>query len=129
MARVLIVDDDADFANAIAKTVASDGHLTEIQLDTASAMKSIETRRPDLVILDVMFPENDTAGFEFARQLRNNDECKNMPILMLTAINAKSSLGFGAKDIDESWLPVDDFLEKPVDLNILKQRVAQMLQR
>jgi hypothetical protein len=48
---------------------------------------------------------------------------------MLTAINAKSPVGFGfsSADIDEDWLPVTDFLEKPVDLDVLLERVSTLL--
>ena len=48
---------------------------------------------------------------------------------MLTAINSKFPLGFGARDIDEQWLPVSDFLEKPIDLEVLRDKVAQLLQK
>ncbi|GAJ17044.1 unnamed protein product [marine sediment metagenome] len=47
---------------------------------------------------------------------------------MLTAINTKFPLGFGLKDIDDRWLPVTDFLEKPVDFDVLISKVAKLLQ-
>jgi hypothetical protein len=46
---------------------------------------------------------------------------------MLTAVNTRFPLGFGPKDIDERWLPVTDFLEKPVDFDTLRHKVAQLL--
>ena len=83
---------------------------------------------PDLVILDVMFPESDTAGFTFARAMRHfNEKLKDIPILMLTAVNTKFPLGFSSIDIDNNWLPVNDFLEKPVDLDVLRERVSRIL--
>ena len=87
-----------------------------------------ESFRPDLVILDVMFPEDPSAGFELARSIQHDDEnLKGIPILMLTAINVRFPLGFGSRDIDEEWLPVSDFLEKPIDLNVLRKKVADLL--
>jgi len=50
-----------------------------------------------------------------------------MAYLMLTAINTRVPLGFGAQDIDDVWMPVDDFLEKPVDLDQLQAKVAGMV--
>jgi DNA-binding response OmpR family regulator len=77
-----------------------------------------------------MFPEDSTAGFELARAMRKKYEgLQQVPILMLTAVNTKFPLGFSARDIDEDWLPVSDFLEKPVDLDVLEQRVAAILAR
>jgi CheY-like chemotaxis protein len=90
----------------------------------------MQSKLPDLVVLDVMFPEDASAGFELARSMRHkNQNLKDVPILMLTAINTKFPLGFGAKDIDDDWLPVTDFLEKPVDFDLLRQKIAELLGR
>ncbi len=128
MAYVLIVDDDEDFAHTAAVVLRRDGHDVQIELDTGDALESMKSKHPDLVVLDVMFPEDASAGFELARSMRHkNQNLKDIPILMLTAINTKFPLGFGAKDIDDDWLPVTDFLEKPVDFDLLRQKVADLL--
>jgi DNA-binding response OmpR family regulator len=128
MAYILIVDDDEDFASTAAIVLQKEGHDIKIELSTDDAEKSMEDKTPDLVVLDVMFPEDDSAGFELARLMRQKSETlKKVPILMLTAINTKFPLGFGSKDIDEDWLPVADFLEKPVDFEVLRQKVSALL--
>lgn len=55
------------------------------------------------------------------------DNVKDIPILMLTAVNTEFPLGFGSQDIGNEWLPVEDFLEKPVDFDLLKKKVSEML--
>jgi len=128
MAYLLIVDDDEDFADTAATVLRREGHDVHIELDTGDAVKSMEEKCPDLVILDVMFPESAHAGFDLARLIRHESgKLKDVPILMLTAINAKFPLGFGPQDIDDAWMPVTDFLEKPVDLEVLKHKVTRLL--
>jgi DNA-binding response OmpR family regulator len=128
MAYVLIVDDDQDFAETIALVLRNEGYDVQINYDTESAFQNMKNKTPDLVLLDVMFPEDSSAGFELARIMRHESETlKMIPILMLTAINAKFPLGFGPNDIDGEWMPVTDFLEKPVDFDVLKDKVSKLL--
>jgi DNA-binding response OmpR family regulator len=128
MSYVMIVDDDEDFATAVATVLRRAGHEVKVDLDLSTAAGSMAERPPDLVVLDVMFPEDSTGGFEFARGVRRRkDALKDLPILMLTAVNRRFPLGFSAKDIDDEWLPVTDFLEKPVDLDVLADRVETIL--
>ena len=128
MSYILIVDDDEDFAKAAATVLKDAGHNVNIELNIKTAEKSMSEKRPDLVVLDVMFPENNSAGFELARTMKHySDNLKDIPILMLTAVNSNFPFGFNSKDIDDHWLPVNEFLEKPVDLDIFSKKVSDML--
>ena len=129
MAYVMIVDDDEDFVSAAARVLRDDGHEVHVKLDTRSALENMLKRPPDLAVLDVIFPEDISAGFELARRMRHDHEAlRNVPILMLTAVNQKFPLGFGPGDINGNSLPVADFLEKPVDFDVLRSRVSDLLQ-
>jgi DNA-binding response OmpR family regulator len=128
MAYLMIVDDDDNFASATAVALQHAGHEVTISPDPAAAVADMGARVPDLIILDVMFPEAASGGFELARFIRRADSpLAEVPILLLTAVNARFPLGFGPQDIGESWLPVSDFLEKPVDLRVLLTRVNALL--
>lgn len=128
MSHLMIIDDDIDFASAAATVLQDAGHEVTIELNTTSAENSILNRQPDLIILDVMFPENDSAGFEFARKIKHSDgDIKNIPILLLTAVNSSFPLGFSSNDIDEDWLPIETFMEKPVDFDILVKKINTII--
>jgi len=125
MAYLLIVEDDEDLANATARVLGDVGYEVEIALDTKTAMTSMAEKHPDLVILDVMFPENPSAGLELALTVKHErEDLKEIPILMLTEVNTKYPLGLS---IDDNLLPVADFLEKPTDFDQLLKKVADLL--
>jgi len=128
MAYILVADDDEDFAEATATILRDDGHEVVVELEVERALDSIQERRPDLLVLDVMFPEDASAGFDAARKIQQlGREYAQMPVLMLTAINQRFPLGFGPEEIDDDWLPVSDFMEKPVDFSILRKKVEDLL--
>ena len=127
MAFLLIIDDDEEFADAIAIVCRAEGHEVIVENDFRCADARFAERVPDAVILDVMFPENPSGGFELARAIRKKSE--DVPILMLTAVNQQFPLGFSNKDIDPVWLPVADFMEKPVDFETLKTKIDELLKR
>jgi DNA-binding response OmpR family regulator len=129
MAYLLVVDDDEDFTNAIEIVLQNAGHEVQTQQDIEGGLKSMKEKPPDLVILDVMFPENSSAGFDLARTMKREEKLKDVPVLILSAVNTKFFLGFGSGDIDEDWLPVHDFLEKPMDFDVLKNKVNELLQK
>ena len=125
MAYLLIVDDDQEFAGSVATVCQAAGHQVLTVHTTEQALAQVAERRPDGILLDVMFPEDPSGGFQLARDIRRR--FGNIPILLLTAVNQQFPLGFSTKDVNSAWLPATDFLEKPVEFPLLQERVKQLL--
>ena len=130
MARLMIVDDDEDFVFAVSEALRIAGHDVACEPDTRSALAAMHEHRPDLVILDVMFPQGSSGGFDLARTMRHESgDLREIPILMLTAVGQRFPFGFGPSDIGEDSLPVDIYLEKPVEPDLLSAEIARLLAR
>ncbi|MFW6164072.1 MAG: response regulator transcription factor [Planctomycetota bacterium] len=127
MARVLIVDDDEDFTVAATEMLRLVDHEVAVEPRADAALARMRAQRPDLVILDVMFPQGSSAGFELARTMREDVALHRVPILMLTAVGQKFPFGFGPSDVGDEALPVDDFVEKPVEPGVLREKVSTLL--
>ena len=129
MARILIIDDDPDIVLAVRMSLAADGYEVIEANCGAQGIDMIKAERPDLIILDVMM-ETKTEGFQMALKLHSPDptsefvEFKDIPILMLTAIHSTTPLRF-EPDID--YLPVELFVDKPIELEDLVGKVEWML--
>jgi len=129
MKSVYIVDDDRNIVDAISIVLKSAGYRVGFQNDEENLVENLISFQPDIVILDVIFPENNDAGFEMARLMKANDKTKNIPIMMLSAINEKGMYGFtfSNRDKDESYLPVEEFVEKPIQPEELLRKVAKII--
>jgi len=121
MARILIVDDDVDIIEASRVMLELDGHEVLAAYNFKEGLGAALERKPDLLILDVMMDEPDD-GFALAQTLRARGV--QAPIVMLTSVSRVSGYQFGA---DDEMLPVQAFLQKPVDPTLLQHKVRELL--
>jgi len=117
--RVLVVDDEEHITELVAMGLGYNGFDVERVSTGRAALDSIEKRRPDLIVLDVMLPDLD--GFEVTRRLRS--EGFRAPVLFLTAKDATEDKVVGLT------IGGDDYLTKPFALDELIARVRAILRR
>ena len=129
MAKITIIDDDVESTEILSEVLKDKGYTVSTMDCTEGAVKNLKQDKPDLLILDVMFPENPAGGFDLAREIRKTREIENLPVILLTAINQEFPMDFSTSDIDRDWIPVQDFIEKPVDMSILLKKVNSLLKR
>jgi len=125
--KILIVDDDVDLCDSLRVIFDHAGYDMLMAATRLEGMERIRTERPDLIILDVMI-ETWQDGFEMSRELKGDPQCKNTPILMLTAVEERTGIDVKSTAGDPVWLPVDAFLDKPVAPDVLLAEVRRLLQ-
>ena len=125
MKKILIIDDDADMREVIS-TVLGKKYDVKAADSKKQGYEMVESFSPDLILLDVMM-ESTTSGFEMARDLKNNDNYKNIKIVILTSVDSESNIDFKSEAGDSSWLPEDDYIEKPVVPDMLIDKMEKML--
>ena len=125
-ARILLVDDDADFVESTKTVLESKPYDVIVAKDGDEGLRKAKEAKPDLIILDVIMPVKD--GFTAAEQLKNDPQLSRIPTLMLTAFAEKHA---------EASIPVsrgftletEDYIEKPVSPEELLARVAKQLKK
>lgn len=126
MAKILIIDDDPDIVLATRMVLENAGYTVVAAASRDAGLEMVKDENPDMIILDVMM-DSATAGFQVALSLRGPDavpELKQIPILMVSAIHSTTPLRFGP---DDDYLPVDDFVDKPIQPDQLLSKVAEYL--
>jgi CheY-like chemotaxis protein len=119
MAKILIVDDEPNIRRLFRDELEDEGHEVEQAGDGAEALAEQERTNPDLVILDLRMPEMN--GLEFLDRLRKKRP--DLPVIVCTAVR-------GIEADYELWTAhVSAILNKPVDLDLLKQEIDNALGR
>ena len=121
MAKVLIIDDDADIRPLMRVTLAKAGHEPTLAARGQEGLDLAETGAFDLIVVDLMMPDVD--GYEVTRRLRASPSTENVPILILTA-RAQAADYQGAMEAG-----ADAYIPKPFDPDQLLHRVAELLQQ
>ena len=119
---VMVVDDDAVFVASL-RSILSPRYEVRSAANGGEAMASIEDDPPDLVILDVMM-DHMSEGFDVARELRSRPATSLIPIIILTGVDRVYNLRM---EVDESWVPADRYLEKPISPQQLLDEVCELI--
>ncbi len=121
MSTILIIDDDKAINELIKVNLKLNGYNIIQAYDGIEGFALTKQELPNLVLLDVMMPNVD--GYTVAQRIRQCEQTKNIPIIMLTALSEIQDKGKGFD------IGVDDYLVKPFDIEELKMRVKAVLKR
>jgi two-component system alkaline phosphatase synthesis response regulator PhoP len=123
--KILIIDDDKDYGEALKIVLENNGFKVHHVLNVQDGRKTIEADRPELIILDVMMDKH-TDGFDLCYNLKHDKACKDIPILMVTAVTNKTGFKF-SPETDGEYLQADDYVAKPIPASELLLRVKKLI--
>jgi CheY-like chemotaxis protein len=125
MKNILIVDDDRDVFESMKIVLEAEGYKVAWATNGTEAIEKAKAVRPDLMILDVMM-NSDDEGFQVTYKMKQDRELSCIPIVMVTSVGSRTGFSFN-RARDEDFLPVNEFLEKPVDPRVLIDKVRENL--
>ena len=118
--KILIVDDDVDYTEAVSNLLQSKGYEVFVENDGRKGFETAKNNKPDLMLLDVMMPGSD--GFDIAREISKEEGTNTIPVIIISGIRKVMGLSYKFSP-DEVWLPVKAMLDKPVDPELLLKTV------
>lgn len=127
--KILLVDDDQDLVMSIKTYLEARGYQVATAHNGKEAYAQIIADRPDLIVLDVMM-DYDEEGMVFAGALKTDGPTRDIPIIMLSGFTAEKDVKEKviASLMGQDW-PAETFMQKPVKLAELTERIQDLLQR
>jgi two-component system alkaline phosphatase synthesis response regulator PhoP len=126
MARILVVDDEPDMVEMIKAALEGASHKVIAAFNGQEGIEKARKEKPDAIVLDIMMPEKD--GFAACKELKGDPACKDIPILILTAVGEHFANTRYAKSMGME-LEAEDYIDKPIDPKLLVARLAKLLKK
>jgi PleD family two-component response regulator len=119
--RILVVEDDFDISNMLRIYFSGQGYDVQVAPRGGDALTLTRKQLPQLIVLDIMLP--DMNGYDVCRELRSTTRTSHIPIIFLTQKDERSDKIAGLE------LGADDYITKPFDIEELKLRVKNQIER
>ncbi|MFD1255979.1 response regulator [Mucilaginibacter terrae] len=117
MSKILICDDEQEILDITRLILEDSGHEVLAVINSSNVNMLVETEQPDILLIDLWMP--GLSGDQVVRQLRKNEQLKQIPIVVISASKDGKEIAYAAG--------ADDFLEKPYDLDALIDIVEKQL--
>jgi len=124
--KVLIVDDDPDFAEGIQAILEGADYETEVRYNPKDGWDALQKGKYDILLLDIMMGRG-AEGVMMARKMRKDPALRDMPVLIITGIREQIAFLFPGQAVHPGFMPVDELVEKPVEPDVLLEKVSNLL--
>ena len=123
MGRILVVDDDPDFVEITTRILGKAGYETVTAANGAQALAAMRQQKPDLVLLDIMM-STILDGLSVSEEMQVDSELRDVPVIMISSI---ANTEYAAVFPTDSYLPMDEWISKPVQPEDLLKKVKRYL--
>lgn len=124
--KILIVDDDPDYVEGIQSTLTNAGYAVDAAYNPKAGFKALRSKKYDLLLLDIMMGRG-AEGVMMARKINKDPDLREIPVLIITGIREQMAFLFPGQPVHPRFLPTDELLEKPVDPDLLLEKVSHLL--
>jgi two-component system alkaline phosphatase synthesis response regulator PhoP len=122
--KILVVDDEPDFAGIVQQNLEKEGFDVEVAYDGEEGLEKVHANPPDAIVLDVMMPGKD--GYQVCSELKADDRFADIPIILLTAVASHvTSTRYSHRDGMST--EADDYLAKPASAEQITESIKGLL--
>ena len=122
--KILLIDDDPDLLNAVKMILESKNYSVAAAYGGIEGLEKAKTENPDLIVLDVMMPDKD--GYVVCKELKSDPQLSNIPVILLTAVVSHISTTRYTQQMGMET-EADDYIDKPVEPDVLVKRIETLL--
>lgn len=124
--RLLMIDDDPDFVEGIVSILEGAGYKVDAKYNSDEGFEALKTGSYDLLLLDVLMGRG-AEGIMIARKIGDDKKLRETPILIITGMRDQIAFLFPGQSVHPSFVPVDELIEKPVEPDLLLEKVSALI--
>ncbi|MGW8144487.1 MAG: response regulator [Anaerolineales bacterium] len=124
--KLLMIDDDPDFVEPIMSILENAGYEVDAKYNPDDGFEALKTGTYDLLLLDVLMGRG-AEGIMIARKIGNDEKLRETPILIITGMREQIAFLFPGQPVHPSFVPTDELIEKPVEPDLLLEKVSTLL--
>jgi two-component system alkaline phosphatase synthesis response regulator PhoP len=122
--RILVVDDEPDFASIVQTNLEKEGFEVEVAYDGVEGLEKVKANPPDIIVLDVMMPEKD--GYQMCKEIKNDERYADIPVIMLTAVGDHVTTTRYSHH-DGTSMEAEDYIAKPASAEEITESVKRLI--
>jgi DNA-binding response OmpR family regulator len=127
-ARLLIIDDDPDYVDGIRSILEKADYDVDVAFNPKDGFTALETGSYDMLLLDIMMGRG-AEGVMVARKINKDPKLREIPVLIITGLREQIAFLFPGQSVHPRFLPTDELMEKPVDPQLLLEKVESLLKQ